>query len=63
VRPCTAGGCGGISGSNSAHSSSLTSRGGGEDAGNDMPGMLRRAVRTDQSPTTYFCNVFLVSVI
>jgi hypothetical protein len=58
VRPCTAGGCGGINGSNSAHSSSLISPGGGEDAGNDLPDSLRRGVRTEQSPTTYFCNVF-----
>jgi hypothetical protein len=58
VRPCTAGGCGGINGSNSAHSSSLISRSGGEDAGEDMLGMLRGTVRTEQSPTTYFCNVF-----
>jgi hypothetical protein len=57
VRPCTAGGCGGINGSNSAHSSSLISRG-GEDAGEDMPSNLRRTVGTEQSPTTYFCNVF-----
>jgi len=48
-----------MSGSKSAHSSSLISRGGGEDAGDDMPGSLRRTVRPEQSPTTYFCNVFL----
>src|SRR3712207_5240947 len=59
VRPCTAGCCGGINGSNSAHSSSLISRGGEEDAGEDMLRTLRRTVGTEQSPTTYFCNVFL----
>ena len=36
VRPCSAGLGGGISGSTSAYSSSLTSRGGEEDAGDDM---------------------------
>ena len=41
VRPCTAGLGGGINGSNSAHSASLISRGGGGDAGEDMLGMLR----------------------
>jgi hypothetical protein len=57
VRPCTAGGCGGINGSNSAHNSSLINRG-GEDADDDMPSNLRRTVRTEQSPRPYFCNVF-----
>src|SRR3954452_19876676 len=37
VRPCTAGGRGRISGSTSAHSSSLISRDGGEDTDDDMP--------------------------
>src|SRR5215204_4746396 len=37
VRPCTAGSGGGISGSTSAHNSSLISRGGGEDTDDDMP--------------------------
>ena len=40
-----------------SHSSSLISWGGGEDADEDMPGNLRRTVRTEQSPKTYFCNV------
>src|SRR3954447_17524768 len=62
VRPCTAGLRGGISGSTSAHSSSLISRGGGEDADDDMPGTLRRRLSGRQSPTTYFRNVFLVTV-
>lgn len=60
VRPCIAGFCRRINGSNSAHSSSLVSRGGGEGAGEDMPNNLRRSVRTEQSPTGYFCNVLLV---
>ena len=54
VRPCTAGFCGGMSGSTSAQSSSLISRGGGEDAGDDMAGSLRRCLIVDQSLTTYF---------
>src|SRR3954468_3336244 len=37
VRPCTAGGRGRISGSTSAHRSSLISRDGGEDTDDDMP--------------------------
>src|SRR3954451_6388400 len=37
VRPCTAGGRGRISGSTSAHSSSLISRDGGGDTDDDMP--------------------------
>src|SRR4051812_18754609 len=37
VRPCPAGGRGRISGSTSAHSSSLISRDGGEDTDDDMP--------------------------
>src|SRR3954469_7662235 len=37
VRPCTAGGRGRISGSTSAHSSSLISRDGGEETDDDMP--------------------------
>src|SRR5215217_8206367 len=37
VRPCTAGFCVGISGSTTAHSSSLLSRDGGEEADGDMP--------------------------
>src|SRR5947209_19592177 len=37
VRPCTAARCGGISGSTNAHNWSLISRGGGEDASDDMP--------------------------
>ncbi len=57
VRPGTAGRCGGINGSNSAHNSSLISRRRGEGADEDMPGSLRRAVDTEQSLTTYFCNV------
>ena len=57
VRPGTAGGCGRINGSNSAHNSSLISRRGGEDASEDMPGSLRRAVEGEQSPTTCLCNV------
>ena len=57
VRPCTAGGCGGINGSNSAHSSALISRGGGEDAGEDMLDRLRRTITAEQGSTTYFCNV------
>src|SRR3954454_13675758 len=60
VRPCTAGLRGGISGSTSAHSSSLISRGGGEDTDDDMAGTLRRRLAVGQSPTTYFRNVFLV---
>src|SRR4051812_20508201 len=60
VRPCTAGSRGGISGSTSAHSSSLISRDGGEDADDDMPGTLRRRLDDGKSPRTYFCNVFLV---
>src|SRR5215211_3007743 len=60
VRPCTAGLCGGISGSTSAHSSSLISRGGGEDAGDDMADNLRRPALARQSPSTYFRNDFLV---
>jgi hypothetical protein len=56
VRPCTAGGCGGMTGSKKAHSSSLISRG-GEDT-EDMRGTLRRTVRTGQSLKTYLCNVF-----
>src|SRR3954451_2219399 len=59
VRPCTAGSRGGISGSTSAHSSSLISRDGGEDADDDMPGTLRRRLDDGKSPRTYFCNVFL----
>src|SRR5215211_340117 len=59
VRPCTAGRWGGISGSISAHSSSLISRGGGEDAGDDMADSLRRSLAGRQSPKTYFRNVFL----
>jgi hypothetical protein len=35
---------GGISGSTSAHSSSLISRGGGEDTDDDMPRTLRRSL-------------------
>src|SRR5215208_5186722 len=62
VRPCTAGRRGGISGSTSVHNSSLISRGGGEDAGDDMPRSLRRLVGTGQSPETYFRNVFLITV-
>src|SRR3954452_12061078 len=58
-RPVTAGLRGWISGSTSAHSSSLISRGGGEDADDDMPGTLRRRLSGRQSPTTYFRNVFL----
>jgi hypothetical protein len=58
VRPCTVGLGGGISGSTSAHSSSLISRGGGEDAGDDMRRTLRQSVGARQSPKTYFCNVF-----
>src|SRR3712207_833955 len=59
VRPCTAGLRGGISGSTSAHSSSLISRGGGEDADVDMPGTLHRHLVPGQSLTTYFRNVWL----
>lgn len=51
---------GGISGSTSAHSSSLISRGGGEDAGADMRRTLPRPAGTDQNPRAYFCNVFQV---
>ncbi|MGX5655520.1 hypothetical protein ACWKWC_12165 [Geodermatophilus nigrescens] len=58
VRPCTAGLRGGISGSTSAHNSSLISRGGGEDTDDDMPGTLRRHLVNGQSPRTYFRNVF-----
>src|SRR3712207_3640549 len=61
VGPCTAGGCGGINGSNSPRSSSLISRS-GEDAGEDMLDNLRRTVGAEQGSTTYFCNVFLVAV-
>src|SRR4051794_8687217 len=61
VRPCTAGSRGGISGSTSAHSSSLISRDGGEDADDDMPGTLRRRLDDGKSPRTYFCNVFLAA--
>ena len=57
MRPCTAGLRGGSSGSISAHSWSLISRGGGEDAGDDMTGTLRRPATPIQSPTTYFRNV------
>ncbi len=60
VRPCTAGFCGGMSGSTSAQSSSLISRGGGEDAGDNMAGSLRRCLIVNQSLTTYFRNVFSV---
>src|SRR4051794_41813757 len=59
VRPCTAGSRGGISGSTSAHSSSLISRDGGEDAGDDMPGTLRRRPDDGKSPGTYVFNLFL----
>src|SRR3954452_17835890 len=47
VRPCTAGRRGGISGSTSAHNSSLISRGGGEETDDDMPPQPRPA----QNPT------------
>ena len=57
MRPCIAGLRGGIGGSTSGHSSSLISRGGGEDADKDMRRTLRWTVRTGQSPKTYFRNV------
>src|SRR5512135_1223044 len=63
VRPCTAGGCGRINGSNSTHSPSLISRGGGKDTSEDSLGRLRRTLRAEQSSTTYFCNVLLVRVV
>ncbi|SFO50018.1 Integrase core domain-containing protein [Geodermatophilus obscurus] len=59
MRPCTAGFCGGISGSTSAHNSSLISRGGGEDTDDEMPRTLRRHLVSGQSPRTYFRNIFL----
>ncbi len=46
-----------ISGSTSAHSSSLISRG-GDDTDDDMPRTLRRALDVRQSPRNYFRNVF-----
>src|SRR5919112_4345253 len=60
VRPCTAGLWGGISGSNSAHSSSLISRGGGEDAGDDMPRSLRRVVRVETEPDDLLLQRLLI---
>ncbi len=54
---------GGISGSTSAHSSSLISRGGGEDTDDDIPPSLRRCLMSGQSPRTYFRNVFLRSLL
>lgn len=58
VRPCTAGLRSGISGSTSAHSSLLIHRGGGEDAYDDMAGILRRWPSGRQSPTAHLRNVF-----
>ncbi len=55
-----AGARGGISGSTSAQSSSLISRGGEEDTDDDMSRSLRRGSTARQSPRTYFRNVFLV---
>ena len=57
VRPCTAGLRSGISGSTSAHNSSLFSRGGGEATGKAMPRTLRRPFDVGHSPTTHFRNV------
>ncbi len=59
VRPWMAGLRGGISGSTSAHNSSLISCGGGEDADDDMCRSLCRCLVGGQSPRTYFRNVFL----
>src|SRR4051794_22562740 len=57
VRPCTAGGCRGINGSNSAHSSSLISRG-GEDP-DDMRDTLRRPGDARQGPNYLFLQRLL----
>src|SRR4051812_49932578 len=60
VRPCTAGLRGGISGSTSAHSSSLINRGGGEDADEDMHRTLHRCVTGGERPVAHFPHRFLV---
>jgi hypothetical protein len=53
-----AGFCGGISGSTSAHNSSLISRDGGEDTDDDIARTLRRHLVSGQSPRTHFRNDF-----
>ena len=58
VGPCTAGFCGGISGSTGARSSSLIGRGSGEDAGDGMANSLRLLLIGRKCPTTYYRNVF-----